>query len=139
MRPAEGPDGTLLRREWIGRSEVTSRSAATLAPTRPLRLLRLHDAGLLALNLDARIGASIDYGWTQRRALDLFERFDIDGFASRSRYDNSELAVVLFEERLGQALRVVEVATLDKGRRAEEVRALLQQLGCQLTDEDRPR
>jgi hypothetical protein len=133
IRPGEGPDGTLVRVREIGALELAQREVAQLVAPRDLRLLHLAGAGLLAVGLDARISSSIDYAWTQRRALDLFRRYDVDGFAWRSRLDNDETALVLFEERLEAAPEIRDVVPL-----TEEARAILESLGCTVRDPEEP-
>jgi hypothetical protein len=89
---------------------------------RDLTLVKLFGEGLLYHGVTGDIGAGDDYAASRALALSLFEAFpDIDGVAYRSRHNNDELCVALFDrvvpgdlEAVGGALLLDDAAEIDR-------------------------
>jgi hypothetical protein len=81
----------------IPRTEMERRSASSLAPTEPLRVLRLEGDGLPSFGLSAHQVTGPDYGDCRELALRVWHNHpDLVGIQYRSRWDNS-LCWALFD------------------------------------------
>jgi hypothetical protein len=92
---------TLIRgrsRLLVSLAELRDRVATTVPTARPLRLARLHSDGLVRLSLPASVPHGFPYGECQDLALAISEHSDeVDGIEYRSRWDDSQLCVALFD------------------------------------------
>lgn len=82
----------------LSRSFVFDRGWSVLRTMRDLRLAKLHGDGLFWHGTDASISSERDYTEPRRVALALHsEGADIDGISYRSRHNNNEVCVALFD------------------------------------------
>lgn len=86
------PVGHIVRREFVER-----RAASTFVVQRSLKLAMLHSEGLLFHGVDAQISSG-PYAPCRALALAFHQTFsDLDGLAYRSRHNNAELCVALYD------------------------------------------
>jgi hypothetical protein len=120
---------TLVRgrsRLLVSRAELRERAVSQLAPVRPLRLARLHSDGLVRLSLPASVPHEHPYEQCQALALALWRHDDaVDGIEYRSRWDDSQLALALFD-RASDALGEPGTLHLDS---AAAIRPVLRRYG----------
>jgi len=82
----------------VRRAYVDQRAWTEFATVRAFRLMKLYDEGLFWHGTDASISAMPSYSKSQQVALAAFrEGADLDGVAYRSRHDNGELCIALFD------------------------------------------
>jgi hypothetical protein len=82
----------------ISRAYVEQRAWTEFTTVRPLKLMKLYDDGLFWHATDAGITALPNYTRSRQIGLAIFrEGPDLDGIAYRSRHDNGEICVALFD------------------------------------------
>jgi hypothetical protein len=82
----------------ISRAYVEQRAWTEFTTVRPLKFMKLYDDGLFWHGTDAGISALPSYTRSRQIALAVFrEGPDLDGIAYRSRHDNGEICVALFD------------------------------------------
>ncbi|HET7233916.1 MAG TPA: RES family NAD+ phosphorylase [Longimicrobium sp.] len=100
---------TFLRnpgRRMLDATLIDSRALSTLAPTRALRVVRLHGPGLARVGATAEVSHGPAYDVAHRWALALWSHPSRpDGILYTSRHDDDEFCVALFERDAGD-LRV---------------------------------
>jgi hypothetical protein len=80
----------------------------------PLRLAKLHGEGLAWFEVTAAQIAAGDYTVTQTLALGIEAALPVDGIQYRSRFDNDELCVALFDRADGKLELSSEGEPMDK-------------------------
>lgn len=91
---------TVLRKpgRLLRRAEVEDRAWSRLQVMRPLSVAKLYDEGLQWHGTDASEIGGDAYAPARQVALELYQAFpDLDGLAYRSRYNNGQVCVALFD------------------------------------------
>ena len=126
--PAAAFVETLLRgrrRRLVSRDTLRSRALARISLCRALVLAQLHGRGLPMLGVGSDTIHGAEYEASRRVALGAFEQDPaVDGVCYRSRWDDAQLCVGLFD-RARQAL--APVAGSEQLDRSEQIRELLAQ------------
>jgi len=138
LRPRNLDAPRVKPRPFVERRELDLRAGARLRAPRPLTLLKLMDGGLAALGLDSGISASWDYATTARLAAEFHAGFAVDGFAWRSRLDNGEVVLVLFESRVARPLDVVADVLLSDPEQWPALERVFRAQRCVLSDSGGP-
>lgn len=88
---------TILRRanRIIRRSFVNRRAWSELRLVRDVRLVQLHGEGLIHHGVTADICAGDLYADAQALALQLYQKYGIDGIAYRARHNNDEICYAI--------------------------------------------
>ena len=82
----------------VTRTFVEQRAWTEFTIVRPLKLMKLYDNGLFWHGTDAGISAMPNYATSRQIALAAFrEGPDLDGIVYRSRHDNGEVCIALFD------------------------------------------
>lgn len=82
----------------VGRTFIEHRAWTEFTSARPLKLMKLYDDGLFWHGTDAGISATPSYARSRQIALAAFhEGPELDGIVYRSRHDNGELCLALFD------------------------------------------
>jgi RES domain len=106
---------TLMRgraNRLISLAELKERAASAVPLTRELRLARVHSDGLVHLALPASVPHAEEYETCHDLALALWQHpCPVDGVEYRSRWDDSQLCVALFD-RAADALGVARTQVL---------------------------
>lgn len=93
---------------------VQLKRAATFTTTRPLKLAKLHGEGLAWFETTAAAIATDAYATPQAIAARVHAETDLDGVQHRSRFDNDELCVALFERADAAIVLAREGDPIDK-------------------------
>jgi len=93
---------------------VQLKRAATFTTTRPLKLAKLHGEGLAWFETTAAAIAADAYATPQAIAARVHAETDLDGVQYRSRFDNDELCVALFERADAAIVLTREGDPIDK-------------------------
>lgn len=82
----------------LDRAVVNARSWSELQLSRSLKLAKLHEDGLFWHGTDSRISSALVYAEPRRIALALHNECpDLDGITYRSRHNNGEVCLALFD------------------------------------------
>lgn len=111
-------------------SRVQQKRGAAFKALEPLRLVKLHGEGLAWFEVTASEIADGDYTVPQSLARKLHAVFPVDGIQYRSRFDNAELCVALFERADAKLELASEGEPIDKSW----TRLVLTQRGYRLID-----
>jgi len=117
-RSAVGPFAESLLRSPADRdvlwSRVQQKRRAAFRVAEPLQLAKLHGEGLAWFGVTANEIADDDYAVTQAIARRVHEESLLDGICYRSRFDNDELCVALFDRADAKLDLVSENDPIDK-------------------------
>jgi hypothetical protein len=111
-------------------SHVAQRRTATFRVVEPLQLMKLHGEGLAWFEVTAADIAEGDYAVTQRISSRVNGDVPVDGIQYRSRFDNDELCVALFDRAEAKIALESEGETIDPAW----ARAILGKRGYRLID-----
>jgi hypothetical protein len=108
---------TLVRgsaKRLVRRADLDARMATSFELPRPLRLLMLHGAGLVALGLSADVPHRVPYDESQRIALAAWHKdATLDGIEYRCRWDDALFCVALFDRAADGIVRTGECVSLN--------------------------
>jgi hypothetical protein len=93
---------------------VVQKRQATFRLIEPIQLVKLHGAGLAWFGVTAADIAEADYALPQKIANRVHGSFPVDGVQYRSRFDNDELCVALFDRADGKIELVSEGELIEK-------------------------
>jgi hypothetical protein len=96
---------------WSG---VEQKRHAAFNVSAPLRLAKLHGEGLAWFGVTASQIAESDYAVPQALSRRIHAAFPIDGIQYRSRFDNDELCVALFDRADARIELIAEGEPIDK-------------------------
>lgn len=95
-------------------SQIRRKRRAAFKILQPLQLLKLHGEGLAWFGVTAADIAESDYAITQAISARVHAVFPVDGIQYRSRFDNDELCVALFDRADEKIDLVSEDEPIDK-------------------------
>lgn len=95
-------------------SRAEQKRQAAFRPLKPLRLAKLHGEGLAWFGVTAAQIAESDYSVPQALSRRIHDDFPVDGIQYRSRFDNDELCVALFDRADAKLEILAERLRIDK-------------------------
>jgi hypothetical protein len=111
-------------------SRAEQKRQAAFRMLEPLQLAKLHGEGLAWFEVTAAQIAESDYTVPQGLALRINAVFPVDGIEYRSRFDNDQLCIALFDRADGKLELVMEGRPIDKAW----ARQILARRGYRLID-----
>lgn len=95
-------------------SDIEKRASAQIALAEGLNLAALHGAGLAWHGVQAADIVADDYTRTQNISARVFKQTTLDGIQYRSRFDNDELCIAIFDRAAHKLALVQENIPIDR-------------------------